>query len=464
MKTTAKLIPAVLALSLMSAACNGGNTAHTPLQSTTESAGTSPAQTTKQTDPPEVPSHDYIPFAQRLEAMRGQNWAELTTEQMLEDWDIFYNNLEENYPYFGVVARTTGMDMEAEYKKIRAQIPSYTSDMDFYIAINDYIEQTGKAGHLSLRWPEPCAETGAQYKSLYNLINPVLQQAQSEYNAKEGIDASEPNVIPEIIEEGKTAYVKINSFDMKQYDADKETLMSFYKTIGGYDNLIIDITQNGGGGMGYYFDLILDPLLKEPVEHMFYMFMKDGRLNRSQLEQDGDSIENEYPLTTTPAEIAAELRNEWADQDDQDEVDRICGKIEALAWPPDEMNMEDFADLDCYNLGFWNWAPEYKLFDGRIWVLVSGNVYSSSESFAVFCKSTGFATLVGTQTGGDGIGSEPVVFPLPNSGIHVRYAPVYGTTLDGRSSEEFGTTPDIISPEGQSPLETCLEAISQVEK
>lgn len=460
MKTAIKLLPAVLALALTSTACNSGKQENSPSSPVSVTSGSSHAETPEQAEQTAAPTDAYIPFSQRLEAMRGQNWAGLTADQMLEDWDLFYQNLKENYPYFGVVARIADMDMEARYKEIRAQIPSYTSDMDFYIALNDYIEQTENAGHLSLRWPEPSAETGERYEALYRLINPVLEQALSEYNAKEGANTDEPNVSTEIIDAGKVAYVKINSFDMEQYDTDKVKLMDFYKGISEYDNLIIDISQNGGGGMGYYFDLILDPLLQEPVEHYFYTFMKDGALNRSHFQQAGGTAEM-YPLTTTPADLAVKMRDELAGQITQDGLDQICRKLESLPWPPAEMNMNDFADFDQYNIGIWNWEPEDRLFNGKIWVLVSGNVYSSSESFALFCKSTGFATLVGTQTGGDGIGTDPVVFSLPNSGIYVRYAPMYGTTLDGRSSEEFGTTPDIISPEGQSPLDTCLEAISQ---
>ena len=59
---------------------------------------------------------------------------------------------------------------------------------------------------------------------------------------------------------------------------------------------------------------------------------------------------------------------------------------------------------------------------------------------AMFSKHSGFATLVGRKTGGDGIGTDPVYIILPNS-------------------EEAGTKPDIISPEGESPLDTCLEEI-----
>ena len=99
-------------------------------------------------------------------------------------------------------------------------------------------------------------------------------------------------------------------------------------------------------------------------------------------------------------------------------------------------------------------------FAGRIWVLVDESVYSASESFAMFCQQTGFATLVGRQTGGDGIGIDPVYLQLPNSGILVQYTPLFGLNPDGSSNEEVGTTPDLVSPGQEPPLVTALRAIA----
>ena len=101
-------------------------------------------------------------------------------------------------------------------------------------------------------------------------------------------------------------------------------------------------------------------------------------------------------------------------------------------------------------------------FEGRIWLLVGPQIYSASESFAVFCKETGFAKLVGEQTGGDGIGSlDPVFLQLPNSGILVQYTMMYGLNPDGSSSEEAGTTPDILSDGSEDPLVTALREIEK---
>lgn len=125
------------------------------------------------------------------------------------------------------------------------------------------------------------------------------------------------------------------------------------------------------------------------------------------------------------------------------------------------MNQEDLSGLDLFVADTYKVEPsgEKKALKGKLWMLVNENVYSSSEYAAMFTKATGFATLVERTTGGDGIGSEPLPIVLKNSGLIVRYSPVYGTTPDGAGSEEFGTEPDILSPEGESPLETCLKAI-----
>ncbi|MFQ7454202.1 MAG: S41 family peptidase [Flavonifractor plautii] len=101
-------------------------------------------------------------------------------------------------------------------------------------------------------------------------------------------------------------------------------------------------------------------------------------------------------------------------------------------------------------------------FRGRIWVLVDESVYSASESFVLFCQQTGFATLVGRTTGGDGIGAmDPVYLQLPNSGILIQYTVPFGLNPDGSSNEEMGTTPDLVSPAEEPPLITALRAIGE---
>ncbi|MCG4564301.1 S41 family peptidase [Anaerosalibacter bizertensis] len=70
-------------------------------------------------------------------------------------------------------------------------------------------------------------------------------------------------------------------------------------------------------------------------------------------------------------------------------------------------------------------------------------VYSAAEGFASFAKASGFATLVGERTGGDGIGIDPLFFSLPNSGLVVAFSSLLCLNPDYTINEEVQTTPDI---------------------
>jgi len=95
------------------------------------------------------------------------------------------------------------------------------------------------------------------------------------------------------------------------------------------------------------------------------------------------------------------------------------------------------------------------LFKGKIWLLTSSSVYSAAEGFAVFCKQTGFATLVGQTTEGSNSGG-PILFELPNSHCLIEFDVEYCLNPNGSCSQEIGTTPDI---ETDDALHTVLNLI-----
>jgi C-terminal processing protease CtpA/Prc len=97
-------------------------------------------------------------------------------------------------------------------------------------------------------------------------------------------------------------------------------------------------------------------------------------------------------------------------------------------------------------------------FTGKIYVLVDRANYSSAEKFCVFCKATEWATLIGEETGGDGIGFDPIFISLPNSGLLVRFPAGMGLNPSGRANEEYHTMPDIKTG---SPLEKTLDIIEK---
>ena len=99
-------------------------------------------------------------------------------------------------------------------------------------------------------------------------------------------------------------------------------------------------------------------------------------------------------------------------------------------------------------------------FHGKIWLLVDRYCCSATEALACFSKETGFATLVGTKTGGSGKGAAPYYMALPYSGLIVAYEPYLSFNTDGTCNGTSGTAPDIVTEEGSDALETCLMAIN----
>ena len=404
-----------------------------------------------------------------------RNWmGGLSKEQRLADFESLCDGLRENYPYVKLAKRQAGADLDVLEKDYRTKVEQCTCDDVFYDVLKDFIGEFSFTGHLDLwgrRYESELAskrefvkEPGQaiRYKPYVDALdNPVsnrtyasmtkyyqemecrMEEKRTKENggargeaaeaasAVETVEEEAPaNVETKILEQGKTAYVFIDAFDFEQMEADRKILLPFYEEVGDYENLIIDITNNLGGSMRYFDELVTAPLTKKTLTVPGYQLFKDGENNETFLRiKEGAASELYQPVSELPA--------------------------------MPELNREDAADCD------WFWREDYVVepagdgFDGKIWLLVSENNYSSAEYAAMFSKESGFATLVGRTTSGDGIGTEPVYLILPNSGLVVQYSPMYGVTADGVGSEACGTVPDIVSPEGESALETCLRQIEQ---
>jgi len=319
------------------------------------------------------------------------------------------------------------------------------SDVSLYVAVNSALYRLGGAGHLSIlqpEWYEEFKEAYAEtedrtrwYQAMdapasregYPRLSEMVQAAfPEETDSAEGMGtSSSENITSLIIEEGKIAYLKIDSF-MGTYDVDRERVIAFLDEVRGYDHLILDISQNSGGSDDYWRDLLVEQLANETLSSTNYALVRNSE-NTAKYLQEAFGEDGLRPIAELPALPQLEAR------------DREI----ATHFLENTLTIEPTGDG----------------FHGKIWLLVGNLVYSSAEAFTVFCRDTGFATIVGTATGGDGIGIDPIFIRLPNSGILVRYSPLFGLNPDGSSNEEYGTTPDILSPDGEEPLVTALRAI-----
>ena len=119
--------------------------------------------------------------------------------------------------------------------------------------------------------------------------------------------------------------------------------------------------------------------------------------------------------------------------------------------------------LDRYIVNHWVFPEEEEgktyIRNIKRWVLIGPNNYSASDKFACFCKATGFATLVGTPTSGDGLGSTPLLLLLPESGLLVRFSSMAGENPDQSLNAAVGTLPDVPCVKKMTALNRCLEWI-----
>lgn len=375
----------------------------------------------------------------------------LTPEQRLEDYDYLVKTLGESYLCFGVHDRENPEKPAAEIlRHYREMVAENDSDDAFYSAVYSAVLSLGGYGHLWViepgdyyemldwcktqdttdreRWKKLTEASEDQYARLKAYLG-ALGEEDSWNDGEAG-----ENLHTLLLPEAGIAYLKVDDF-LVDYDPDyqkeAEAIRALYNAAGDCTDLIIDLTDNSGGNEGYWQDLLAAPLADGPLSCTNYALLASSENNRP-------FIENVFaPSDLRPISELPELPK----------LERR-GLEAATHFEESELRVEP--------------AAERTAFHGRVWLLVGPMVYSASESFSVFCQATGFATLVGTQTGGDSIGAlDPVLLRLPNSGVLIQYTMMYGLNPDGSSSEEAGTTPDILSPAGEPALVTALRAIER---
>lgn len=197
----------------------------------------------------------------------------------------------------------------------------------------------------------------------------------------------------------------------------------------GLKHVIFDITGNGGGFDAFWVKQIVSAFA-EPVE---WRFISYARLTDV-------TAPNYTDAELHPLEPDSPLRPAFADD------------LGLTHWYENvyTLPIEDYPHIQ---------------YDKPVtrWLLVDEGVYSAADMFTNFCKATGWATVVGHKTGGDGIlGRSPITTRLDNTGLLLRFTTETGMHPDGTPSATNGTMPDVLCVPGESPLDTCLQLIKEM--
>lgn len=231
-----------------------------------------------------------------------------------------------------------------------------------------------------------------------------------EYKERDIFKAQSENVRTGILVDKKVAYLGISSFSINFIDEDSKVINPFLQSIKDYPNLIIDIRGNSGGSFNYWIKNLVQPLADRKLSWEYYTGFRGGSYITNYLE---DSISYSQQI---PADLLPNYKSSSPELKDYN----IFVKDNIVINPGSEES-----------------------FKGKVFILVDDKVYSSADAFTSFSKATNWATIVGTQTGGDGIGFDPAYVALPNSGLLVRFSFGLGINPDGTINEETHTSPDI---------------------
>lgn len=358
----------------------------------------------------------------------------LTEEQKLEDFEYLYNIIIENYPFLEVNKRKYGIDWVDNKEKY---IEFIKQEPNFKVALNEILLDLNNS-HTNLLEREFIEYMIYAYESmewqkmfLDILNNPLVKSRYEldidnnlyfESNSKK-MNIYKSNAVVQDVIKGKIASIYIPSMiNYTDIEQDKKIITEYLNNIEDYQALIIDIRGNGGGDTRYWNTFLLPLILKERIEVTTYNFYKDGNL----IKEFFNAINFKAP-----------------------KIDNL--NLSSFPNLPPEIS----SDFKYYGKSILGVSPNKNSikFKGNIYLFVDNNVFSASEGLTIFAKESGFATVIGEQTKGDGIGSDPLIAMLPNSGYVFRFSKDMGVTSDGTCNEEYGTTPDYVVNSAKYPYE-----------
>lgn len=218
---------------------------------------------------------------------------------------------------------------------------------------------------------------------------------------------------------GQVVYVQVLSMLSGSNDIayDMKTLREFLQSRGDINAIIVDIRGNGGGSDTYWQTLVA-MLANGPVSSPCGVAWRDSEFVKPFMQD-----KNVDALPAAP------------------QSDLLSAQSSGQGTFPPEILTGEFVAPKAWTRTV---DPDNSLnYQGKVFLLVDGYVFSSAESFAAFCKGSKWATVVGSYTGGDGIGFDPLIVTLPNSGMIVRFPGDMGLNPDWSANEEFHTSPDI---------------------
>lgn len=343
---------------------------------------------------------------------------QLSEEEKVDDFKHVYNVIKTGYPYLDVNKRLNNTDWLQNKEDYIKRIKSTENDEKFIEEMSSILSELNnkhtelidnkkryelfKKSYSNNDWYDFLNDKKVVER--YDSINPKIKMPNDVFVKKE--------LILEDVIKGNVGYMYLPSMSSKHgaIDNDLKEIETYINTLEKHKALIIDIRGNSGGS-DRYWQGIVSKLIKNDVKIDGYrVYRNDNEIVKKYTNVRNIKLE---PIENLPTSVKKNA--------------------------PEEI-MKNFNGFE--NTSYTIKSKNDLKFKGKIYLLVDKKIYSSSESLAMFCKETKFATLVGETTGGDGGCIDPVLFSLKNSGLIVRMASCMYLNKNGICDEEFKTIPN----------------------
>ena len=333
------------------------------------------------------------------------------------DYELLWEALETDYPYLDYL-RGKGVDVDRIRESYAEQVRQAQDADEFAAILGRMFLAMQNTAHL---WVVSREDFPYFYSAYMEYIDPwretVEAAAQAGYyslSTESGSpDGNGLGYLPPVkvtwYADCSTLCITVRTFAHEAVERDRDVIWQAIAQYPDAENIVFDISNNSGGDTGYWMANIVAPFGEDQAFGL-RMYYRDSPRNRLYV----DAIVDAFFAESLPLE-----------------------EVEAPAAWAEELGLDSVLVHDLPIPG----EPKIQS-NAKRWVIVNGVVYSSAEAFVCFCKSTGWATVIGTQTGGDGVGFDPALLLLPNSGLLVRFSIVAGESPGGGMNIE-GTAPDV---------------------
>ncbi len=368
--------------------------------------------------------------------------AELSDAALLSDYDEAMRILEENNPFLPLY-RQYIPDLDRLCAETRGLIAERChSTQGLYLFMSDLFARLGNPGHLSMIGPEDfqlyrqLAELGiygkesVEYRLVHDQRTQAVYREMIQESEKTKAEDASSLYVPFVTwdSDRRILCIRIQSFKSTLIERDRNILADAVSTHPEVQHIVFDICGNGGGSDYYWMKNLVAPFGEKAS------FEKRVYFRNSELTREYGWMSDAVPLPEADIVKIPDFAEEM------DLAYTLAGVIEIE--PAEESRVIHT--------------------DAERWVLTDEYVYSAADGFAGFCKQSGWATLVGRRTRGDGGASAPVLVRLPESGLLMRFTMAASANEDGTLNTLFGTSPDLPSKPFETPYKTLLRFIDRL--